>query len=93
MGLDSNGDVKGCQSLPSVPEFIAGNVRERPLADIWNDPMSFPHSRQFKVTDLGGGCAPCKYGALCKGGCASSALSRTGHVGDNPMCWQHLAPR
>ena len=90
MGLDANGDVKGCQSLPSTPAYVAGNVRQRSLADIWNDATSFPHTRQFKVSDLRGDCATCKYGALCKGGCASSAVSRSGSVGDNPMCWQRL---
>ena len=86
MGLDSNGDVKGCQSLPSIPEFIEGNVRQRPLAEIWNDPDVFRYTRGFRLEDLSGPCAQCHYGPLCKAGCTSAALSHSGDVGDNPMC-------
>lgn len=90
LGVDSNGDIKGCQSLPSTPEYIAGNVRKRSLIDIWNDPDSFPYTRKFDASKLAGGCASCAYGSLCKAGCTSSAISRTGNPGDNPMCWQRL---
>ena len=90
LGLDSNGDVKGCQSLPSIPEYIEGNVRQRSLKEIWNDPQAFAYTRRFSVSDLRGGCATCKYGALCKAGCTSAAIARTGHIGDNPMCWHRL---
>jgi radical SAM protein with 4Fe4S-binding SPASM domain len=86
MGLDSNGDVKGCQSLPSVPEFIEGNIRERPMAEIWNDPNGFRYTRGFATSMLGGYCAECDYGPLCKAGCTSGAYGFTGSVGDNPMC-------
>ena len=86
MGLDSNGDVKGCQSLPSTPEFIEGNVRQRPLAEIWNAPDAFRYTRGFCMEDLSGPCAVCSYGPLCKAGCTSAALSHSGHIGDNPMC-------
>ncbi len=86
MGLDANGDVKGCQSLPSTPEFLEGNVRQRSLAEIWNDPNSFSYTRRFTRENLSGYCAICPYGALCKGGCTSSALAHSGKVGDNPMC-------
>ncbi len=86
MGLDSNGDVKGCQSLPSIPQFIEGNVRDRPLRDIWNDPDTFAYTRRFSMDNLSGFCARCPYGPLCKGGCTSGALAHSGRVGDNPMC-------
>ena len=29
LGIESNGDVKGCSGLPK--EFVAGNVREQPF--------------------------------------------------------------
>lgn len=88
MGLDANGDVKGCQSLPSTPPFIEGNVRQRPLAEIWNDPEAFAYTRRFSPELLQGECARCPYGALCKAGCTSAALAHSGSVGDNPMCLQ-----
>ena len=90
MGLDSNGDVKGCQSQPSTPEFIAGNVRQRPLAEIWNDPKAFPHTRHFERSMLEGYCARCRWGSLCKAGCTSAALAHSGSCGDNPMCFYRV---
>lgn len=86
MGLDSNGDVKGCQSLPSTPEFIEGNVRQRPLAEIWLHPEAFAYNRQFDLGTLAGYCARCEWGPLCKAGCTSGALAHSGNIGDNPMC-------
>jgi radical SAM protein with 4Fe4S-binding SPASM domain len=91
MGLDSNGDVKGCQSLPSRAPFVEGNVRERPLADIWNAEGAFRYTRGFRASDLEGECAACEYGPLCKAGCKSAALSYSGSVGDNPMCVSRVA--
>ena len=93
IGIDSNGAVKGCASLPSIPEFIEGNVRERSLADIWNDPDNFSYTRQFRVENLTGFCAQCEYGPLCKAGCTSAALGHSGGIGENPMCIQHPAAK
>ena len=86
LGIDSNGDLKGCQSLPSIPAFIEGNVRDRSLEEIWNDPKGFGYNRRFTREQLGGFCAECRFGSLCKAGCSSMAYSYTGSTGDNPMC-------
>jgi radical SAM protein with 4Fe4S-binding SPASM domain len=86
LGIDSNGDIKGCQSLPSTPEFIEGNIRQKTLKEIWNNPEGFSYTRNFKPSQLDGFCSDCRYGNLCKGGCSSSALGYSGKIGDNPMC-------
>ncbi len=86
MGLDSNGDVKGCQSMPSTEQFIEGNVRERPLKDIWCDPDAFAYNRKYSLDSLDGDCAECHWGPLCKAGCTSAALGHGGTIGYNPMC-------
>lgn len=86
LGIDSNGDIKGCQSLPSTPAFVEGNIRDRSLKEIWNDPEGFSYNRGFSRKQLGGFCAECRYGSLCKAGCSSTAYAFTGSTGDNPMC-------
>lgn len=86
LGIDSNGDIKGCQSLPSTPEFIEGNLRKQSLKEIWQNPNNFKYNRQFTKDRLNGYCAKCKYGTLCRAGCSSSAISFSGDIGDNPMC-------
>jgi radical SAM protein with 4Fe4S-binding SPASM domain len=86
LGIDSNGDIKGCQSLPSRAPFIEGNVRNGSLRDIWCDPEAFAYTRKFDGSQLRGYCADCQYGLLCKAGCTSQAVAFTGQPGDNPMC-------
>jgi radical SAM protein with 4Fe4S-binding SPASM domain len=86
MGIDSNGNIKGCQSLPSIPEYLEGNIKERSLASIWNNPDGFSYNRRFTMKQLKGYCAECRYGPLCKAGCSSCAIGFSGDIGDNPMC-------
>ncbi len=46
IGIDSIGNVKGCESLYS-DEFIEGNLREKSLAEIWFKEGNFAYNRNF----------------------------------------------
>jgi radical SAM protein with 4Fe4S-binding SPASM domain len=85
-GIEANGNIKGCLSMPSSEPFIEGNVRERSLAEIWNDENAFAYNRKFTLEALGDYCAECEYRGLCRGGCISHCVSRTGHLHHNPDC-------
>jgi radical SAM protein with 4Fe4S-binding SPASM domain len=90
VGIESNGDVKGCLSiLPGCGNggeaFVEGNVRSRRLADIWRDPYAFSYNRRFEPADLGGFCASCEHAARCRGGCRSKMVASGGGV-ENPYC-------
>lgn len=84
LGIQSNGGVKGCLSLPD--KFIEGNVRTRSLIDIWEDPNSFLYNRSFKLDDLENQCMDCVYGKTCRGGCVTVSSSLTGEDHCNPYC-------
>ncbi|HUT00260.1 MAG TPA: radical SAM protein [Candidatus Thermoplasmatota archaeon] len=84
LGIQSDGGVKGCLSLPS--SFVEDNVRERSLINIWNDPEFCLYTRQFKTEDLNGDCIDCKFGKRCKGGCNAVSTSITGKVHCDPFC-------
>jgi len=84
IGIQSNGGIKGCLSLPDV--FIEGNIREKSIADIWNDPDSFSYNRNFKKEDLNGECKDCKHGRRCHGGCLTVSASLTGKNHCDPYC-------
>jgi radical SAM protein with 4Fe4S-binding SPASM domain len=71
VGITSNGTVRGCLSLP--PAADEGNVRQRSLTAIWNDPNAFAYNRRFEVEQLSGPCAGCPFGRICRGGCRSLA--------------------
>jgi radical SAM protein with 4Fe4S-binding SPASM domain len=85
IGIDSVGNVKGCESLYS-DYFIEGNVRTEPLADIWNKEGNFAYNRQFDPSQLTGRCAGCDKASICRGGCRGSCYFTAGMLFENPYC-------
>ena len=88
MGIESDGTIKGCLSLHG-DEFTEGNIRERSLADIWNDKHKFRYNRRFEPSQLKGICKDCKWGAICRGGCSEKSISYTGELHNSPFCLYH----
>ena len=85
IGIDSVGNVRGCESMYD-PRFIEGNLRERPLWEIWYDPDAFSYNRKFTPSFLTGKCAACKYGDVCAGGCRSYNYFTSGKLYENILC-------
>ena len=84
LGIESNGDVKGCPSLPSEP-YVGGNLRESPLAEIWQSRrLSF--ARERGTSELWGFCKSCYYAEECRGGCSWTAHTLLGRRGNMPYC-------
>lgn len=81
LGIQSDGGVKGCLSLPGA--FVVGNLRQRALAEFWKG-NTFASWRE-PVTRYGF-CADCHHGEMCEGGCSGLAVTYSGRRGDNPMC-------
>lgn len=84
-GIDAAGNVYPC-SFMQDPRFIAGNVRDRPLAEIWRDSDVLRAIRE--VSHLEEPCGSCVFLATCRGGCrASAALSSEGNLAaSDPLC-------
>ena len=90
-GLLHNGDVLGCTSIRER-SLIEGNIRERSLVDIWNDPERFSWSRNLRKQDLSGDCKECCYGEVCLGGCPNTRLTVNGSIySNNDYCSYHIA--
>lgn len=85
MGLEANGDVKGCSAMGSEG-FVGGNVREQRLRDIWEKAPELRFARGFVLDDLWGFCRGCYYAEHCKGGCLWTASTLLGRTGNNPYC-------
>ena len=83
--IDSVGNVKGCGALYSET-FIEGNVRQRPLAEIWNAEDSFAYNRKFDTTLLTGKCRDCDVGDVCKGGCRASNFFAANSLYESAFC-------
>ncbi len=73
IGIEANGNVKPCLSMQKDNECIGGNIKERSLTSIWNDPHFSPHTR--KPRTLLGACTACVYKASCRGGCVGTAMA------------------
>jgi len=83
IGLEADGTVKGCPSLPTVG-YAGGNIRDATLEQIW---------RQSAVTgalrpadEMWGFCASCYYADVCRAGCTWTSHSLLGRPGNNPYC-------
>ncbi len=85
IGIDSVGNIRGCESLYDE-RFIEGNIRDKSLADIWNDPNSFSYNRKFNTDLLSSHCAQCQYGKYCAAGCRSYNYFVTGNLYESPAC-------
>ncbi len=85
MGIESNGDIKGCPSLPSAP-YVGGNVRDRPLKKIWSKTAELRFSRDRSTDELWGFCKGCYYADECRGGCSWTAHTLLGKRGNMPYC-------
>ncbi len=67
----SNGDVTSCGPITfNLRTFIAGNIKNQPLAEIWNGPH-FEQIRNLKQQDYETLCARCPYWTTCLGACRS----------------------
>ena len=84
LGIQSDGGVIGCLSLPD--DFVEDNIRNRDIRDIWKDPEMFSYNRKFTSEDLNEDCKDCKYGKTCKGGCLTVSSSVTGKNHCDPYC-------
>ena len=86
LGIESDGTVKGCPSLPTAP-YVGGNVRDLSLADIWHNTPELQFVRTRTTDELWGFCATCVYGDVCRAGCSFTAHCTLGKRGNNPFCY------
>jgi len=86
MGIESDGTVKGCPSLPTAP-YTGGNVRNLSLEDIWADGEAMKFTRDRTVEELWGFCRTCYYADVCRAGCSFTTHSALGRRGNNPFCY------
>ena len=91
IGIDSAGNVRGCESMYDE-RFNEGNLRQRRLTDIWNDPDAFAYNRRFTPALLTGSCALCPNGPRCAAGCRSYNYFTTGRLYESPLCVSRPLP-
>jgi radical SAM protein with 4Fe4S-binding SPASM domain len=85
MGIESNGAIKGCPSLPTR-HYVGGNVRASSIQRIWDEAPELGFTRKRTVDDLWGFCRTCTFAETCLGGCNFTTHALLGRPGNNPYC-------
>jgi radical SAM protein with 4Fe4S-binding SPASM domain len=86
--VDPRGNVYPCQFARS-PEFLVGNIRDRPFSTLWNDDAHPVLTRfRLKPPEVTGKCRACTYLGLCGGGCRVRAWACSGDFKrEDPFCY------
>jgi radical SAM protein with 4Fe4S-binding SPASM domain len=85
IGIEANGDIKGCSAMSSEG-FIAGNIRKDRLRRLWDEAAELKFMRCFDESKLWGYCASCYYASVCKAGCVWTSATVLGRYGNCPYC-------
>ncbi len=85
LGIESDGAVKGCPSLPTE-QWTGGHIREHTLREIWEGTTPLRYTRDRTVADLWGYCRTCYYAEECRAGCTWTSYVLFGKAGNNPYC-------
>jgi radical SAM protein with 4Fe4S-binding SPASM domain len=85
LGIESDGTIKACPSLPTAP-YVGGNVRDTDLMQAWAEHPALRFTRDRTADELWGFCASCDYADRCRAGCSFTAHCTLGRRGNNPFC-------
>lgn len=92
LGIESDGLVKGCPSLPS-DAWGGGTIRDHALVELWERASALRYTRDRTVDDLSGFCRTCYYSDQCRAGCTWTSSVLFGRPGDNPYCHHRALER
>jgi radical SAM protein with 4Fe4S-binding SPASM domain len=85
IGIEANGDIKGCSAMSSGG-YVAGNIRQTRLRQLWDEAAELKFMRCFDASTLWGYCATCYYASMCKAGCVWTSSTVFGRHGNCPYC-------
>jgi radical SAM protein with 4Fe4S-binding SPASM domain len=85
LGIEADGAIKGCPSLPTEA-WTGGNIRDNSLKDIWERSAPLRYTRDRTIEDLWGYCRTCYYADECRAGCTWTSFVFFGRAGNNPYC-------
>ncbi|MCO4762335.1 MAG: radical SAM protein [Myxococcales bacterium] len=85
LGLEADGKIKGCPSLPSNA-WTGGYLGRDNLRQVVKDTPELSYLRNRTVDDLWGFCRGCYYADVCKAGCTWTSFVFFARDGNNPYC-------
>jgi radical SAM protein with 4Fe4S-binding SPASM domain len=88
--VSSSGKVFPCAVFKGLRKFVAGDVMEDSLADIWLKSEAFRPLREFDETKLKGLCKTCQFLGRCRGRCPAQRYYESHphdlYQGPDPYC-------
>jgi len=90
LGIESDGKIKGCPSLPTAP-YVGGNVRDVSIEELWNNDERLRFVRDRDTSELSGFCKTCYYADVCRAGCSFTTHCFFGERGNNPFCYHRVS--
>ncbi len=78
ISIGHNGDVYPCHMV-HLPEFLAGNIREKNISDIYSSSEVIKSTRKLHI-DARPECAECLVRLFCGGSCRARALYMAGDI-------------
>ena len=89
ISIAPNGDVYPCQLLHN-PEFLCGNIRSTPIAQIYADSAAAKRCRALTVDNLDK-CNRCAIKYICGGACRARSFYESGDITNvGPFCSYEL---
>lgn len=89
LGIESDGTLKGCPSLPTAA-YSGGNLKERTMQSIIREAPALNFmldaGEQAALDQLWGFCRECEFARLCRAGCTWTAHVFFDRRGNNPYC-------
>ncbi|MBA2322290.1 MAG: radical SAM protein [Deltaproteobacteria bacterium] len=85
LGIESDGTIKACPSLPTA-SYAGGNVRDVSLEALWAGSDALAFTRNRTTDELWGFCGTCYYADICRAGCSFTAHATLGRRGNMPFC-------
>lgn len=83
-----NGDVIPCPAYTDLEEYIAGNVFDSSLKDVWINSKVFDRIRKYEYKRIRGTCTRCQHFDICEGRCPAQRILEYGDIyqGPDPFC-------
>ncbi len=88
--ITPDGDVVPCPGFKCSPDFIAGNIYEDSLTEIWE--KGFASLREFDPDQINGECRTCSELKWCRGRCVAQRIIAYNdlYTGTDPCCPKQL---